>query len=611
MKRSIAWLIIATALSLVLLLTSCGQPASTSNTSAPSTTAATTAPKPTTTAPSTTAAPTTAPADKPKYGGVFTGFVTTDTGNWDPAQMRDLMGFQISITNEPLMMGDWAKGPAGSKESSWQYGAIGNASLSTGQLAESYEIPDNQHLIFHIRKGVKYWNKAPANGREFTAEDAAWNLKAQWDFPGGNFQNFFAKSEWLTNVEVIDKYTVKLTFPPNNQGTHFWEDGQRAYMMLKEAYPNQKEWRNNLGTGAFMVTDYVANSAMTFARNPDYWQKNPVGPGKGDQLPYLDGMKILVLPDFSTRLAAFRTGKLDMISAPALTWEDWKDLNNTMTYKPDYVTYYGANTQPTGREDKAPFDNLKVRQALNLAIDKQAILKDYYQGHGALLGWPYYDLPEYKDLYIPLDQLPSKPMLPGSGASVQELVKGGNPAKAKQLLAEAGYPNGFKTSIYSYQAADTDFLSIIKAQLAPVGVDLDIKVVDGGVYRNLEQQRTFEQMWYKPSKQYFLTHYMFELRKESQDCASFFDSPETRAVLATIGKTLAVDDQAWRKPLKDLTPFMLEQSISIWTPVSEKYMVWQPWYKNFNGAVQLGAYLPWHFNYFTWIDTDLKKNMSK
>jgi len=521
------------------------------------------------------------------------------------------MGFQISITNEPLMMGDWAKGPSGSKESSWQYGAIGNASLSTGQLAESYEIPDNQHLIFHIRKGIKYWNKAPANGREFTAEDAAWNLKVQWDFPGGNFQNFFAKSEWLTNVEAIDKYTVKLTFPPNNQGTHFWEDGQRAYMMLKEAYPNQKEWRNNLGTGAFMVTDYVANSAMTFARNPDYWQKNPVGPGKGDQLPYLDGMKILVLPDFSTRLAAFRTGKLDMISAPALTWEDWKDLNNTMTYKPDYVTYYGANTQPTGREDKAPFDNLKVRQALNLAIDKQAILKDYYQGHGALLGWPYYDLPEYKDLYIPLDQLPSKPMLPGSGASVQELVKGGNPAKAKQLLAEAGYPNGFKTSIYSYQAADTDFLSIIKAQLAPVGVDLDIKVVDGGVYRNLEQQRTFEQMWYKPSKQYFLTHYMFELRKESQDCASFFDSPETRAVLATIGKTLAVDDQAWRKPLKDLTPFMLEQSISIWTPVSEKYMVWQPWYKNFNGAVQLGAYLPWHFSYFTWIDTDLKKNMSK
>ena len=149
MKRSTVWFLCAIVLSLALLLMSCGQPAATTTTP-PKTTAPTTAPN--TTAPVTTAKP----ADKPKYGGVFTGFITTDTGNWDPAQMRDLMGFQISITNEPLMMGDWARGPAGTNESTWQYGAIGNASLSTGQLAESYEIPDNQHIIFHIRKGVKY-----------------------------------------------------------------------------------------------------------------------------------------------------------------------------------------------------------------------------------------------------------------------------------------------------------------------------------------------------------------------------------------------------------------------------------------------------------------------
>jgi peptide/nickel transport system substrate-binding protein len=591
----------------VLILTSCGSGATTS------TPAKTTAPKPATTtsvAPPSPIATSVAPkpSDKPKYGGTYTGFITVDTGNWDPAQLRDLMGFQISITNEPLMMGDWAKGPAGTNESSWQYGAIGNAGLCTGQLAESYEIPDNQHIIFHIRKGVHYWNKPPANGREFTAEDAAWNIKVQWDFPGGNFQGFFAKSEWLTDVKALDKYTVQLTFPANSQGTQFWEDGQRCYMMLKEGFPNQKEWKNNLGTGAFMVTDWVSNTAMTFTRNPDYWQKNPVGPGKGDQLPYLDGFKLLVIPDLSTRLAAFRTGKLD--SYAGLTWEDFADLQKTTPYPVESVVTYGANVQPTGREDKAPFDNLKVRQALNLAIDKQAILKDYYKGHGQLLGWPYYPTPEYSDLYIPLEQLPTKPALEGSGASVQELIKGGNPEKAKQLLKEAGYPNGFKTSIYSYQTTDTDFLSIIKAQLAPVGVDLDIKVVDGGVYRNLEQQRTFEQMFYKPAKQYFLAHYMFELRKESQDCPSFFDSPEVRATLVTINKTLAVDDKAWRKALKDLTPYMLEQAIAIWLPVSDKYNAWQPWLKNYYGASTLGAMLPWHWLYFSWMDTDQKSKLT-
>ena len=591
MTRKCVLLTLGILTSLVLILVSCGPGSST-----------TTAPQTTTVAPVTTsAAPVTSkPADKPKYGGTFTGFITADTGNWDPAQIRDLRGFQISITNEPLMMGDWAKGPAGTNESSWLYGAIGNASLSTGQLAESYEIPDNQHIIFHIRKGIKYWNKPPANGREFTAEDAAWNIKTQWDFPGGNFQNFFAKTEWLTSVEVLDKYTIKLTFPPNSQGTHFWEDGQRCYMMLKEAYPNQKDWQNNLGTGAYMVTDYVPATAMTFARNPTYWQKNPVGPGKGDQLPYLDGFKLIVIPDLSTRLAAFRTGKIDYYMP--MPWEDFQDMQNTMTYKFESVINYGAVLQPIGREDKPPFDDIRVRQALNLAVDKVSILRDYYKGHGLLLGYPYYPTPEYKDLYIPLEQLP---------ASAQELVKGGNVEKAKQLLKDAGYPNGFKTSIYSNNPTDTDFLSIIKEQLSKVGVDMDIKVIDTGPYSNLAMTRTFEGMWLGASKQYFLTHYMFEYRKESQDCLSFFDSPETRAVLETVNKTLAVDDKAWRKAMRDITPFLLEQAIAIWMPVSDKYTVWQPWLKNFYGSTQLGAFLPWHWLYFSWIDQDLKKSFGK
>jgi peptide/nickel transport system substrate-binding protein len=599
MKRSAIWVILATLVSAVLLLASCG-PSSSTTTSA--TTAATTAPKTTTVAPQPTTT-TPAAAQKPKYGGVLTTFVTTDTSNWDPAQMRDLMGFQISITNEPLMMGDWARGPSGSKESSWQYGAIGNASLCTGQLAESYELPNNETLIFKIRKGIKWRNVPPANGREFTADDVAWNIKTQWDFPGGNFQGFFPPAERLISVKAIDKYTVELKFPPNTQGTHFWEDGQRCYMMLPELYPKQSDWKNNLGTGAFYVSDYVPNSIITFAKNPTYWQTDPVGPGKGSSLPYLDGIKIMVIPDLSTRMAAFRTGKLDWLGgAPLPTWEDWEDLKRTMPYLPEAVVTYGAVSQPTGREDKAPFNDIKVRQALNLAVDKVGILKDYYQGHGALLGWPYYDLPEYKDLYTPLDQLP---------ANVQELVKGGNPEKAKQLLKEAGYPNGFKTSIYASNSVDADFLSIIKAQLSKVSIDLEIKVVDGGVYRNLEQQRTFEGMFYKPSKQYFLSHYMFELRSESQDCASFFDSPQTRAVLATIGKSLAIDDKAWRKPLKDLTPFMMEQSIAMWLPVAEKYIVWQPWLKNYNGASTLGAFLPMHWAYFAWIDGDLKKSLGR
>jgi peptide/nickel transport system substrate-binding protein len=599
MKRNYLWLLLATILSVVaLLLASCGTSTTTTTTAANT--------QPPVTASKTTAAPagpttTVAASQKPKYGGTFAAAQPSDTALWDPGQGFDLMGFQISITNEALMSGDWAKGPAGTGETDWQYGAVGRPSLGQGLLAESWQIPDNQHLIFHIRKGVKWWNKPPANGREFTADDVVWNIKQQWSIPAGNFQNFFSKPERLIDAVALDKYTVQLTVPPNTQGIHFWEDGQRAYMMLPELFPKQADWHNALGTGPYMVSDYVPGSEITMVRNPSYWQTNPVGPGKGDQLPYLDGMKFFVIPDIYTRESAFRTGKLDIISG--VVWEDWQNIMNTMPYKPQYVQTYGANFLPTGREDKnLPFNDVRVRQAMNLAFDKQSIVKDYYQGHAALLGWPYYNTPAYSDLYTPLEQMP---------ADVQELVKGGNVAKAKQLLTDAGYPNGFKTSIYSSNSLDSDFLSIIKAQLAQVNIDLSIKQIDPGVFASTERARSWEEMWYKATKQYFLPHYMFEMRPESNDSAAFWDSTQTRQVYNDINKTMGMDDQVWRKELKDVTPYVLQQSFAIWLPVAYKFNGWQPWIQNYYGASTMSAFQPYHAMDYTWEDAALKSSLGK
>jgi peptide/nickel transport system substrate-binding protein len=419
-------------------------------------------------------------ADKAKYGGIYTSAITADTALWDATQGFDLLGFQISLTNEPLLAGDWSRGPTGTGETDWQHGQVGDSTMAAGQLAESWEIPDNERLIFKIRKGVKWWNKPPANGRELVAADIVWNIKIQWANPGGNFQSFFSPPERLISVEEVDKYTVKLTVPPNTQGIHYWEDGIRCYMMLPELYPKQTDWKQALGTGAFMVKDYVPASTIAMEKNPNYWQKDPAGPDKGNQLPYLDGIKFLVIPELSTRMVAFRTGKIDMM--PAIAWEDWEDLQKTVGYKFEYVQTFGANFLPTGRQDKdLPFEDVRVRQAMNLAVDKVGILRDYYKGHGDILGWPYYNTPAYKDLLTPLDQLP---------ANVQELVKGGNPEKAKQLLKEAGYPNGFKTNIVSSTTEQTDFLSIIKGQLGKAGIDMEIKVVEPGVFRSIERGRT-------------------------------------------------------------------------------------------------------------------------
>ena len=125
----------------------------------------------------------------------------------------------------------------------------------------------------------------------------------------------------------------------------------------------------------------------------------------------------------------------------------------------------------------------------------------------------------------------------------------------------------------------------------------------------MDRGRTWEEMWYKGTKQHFLPHYLFEVRPESNDCASFFEHERVREVLALINKNLAIDDSAWRPALRDLTPFLLEQSIAIWLPIPYSYLCWQPWLKNYYGATSLGAMLPHHHTYYNWIDTDLKKEM--
>ena len=137
------------------------------------------------------------------------------------------------------------------------------------------------------------------------------------------------------------------------------------------------------------------------------------------------------------------------------------------------------------RTDKAPFSDIRVRQAMMMATDFQTINKGLYNGEAQLVSWPYYYTKAYADLYLGLDD-------PECPASVKELYTY-NPDQAKELLKEAGYPNGFKASLIML-STQTDYYSIIKDQWSKVGISLTFDVRDAGVKNNIMDARSYDSL---------------------------------------------------------------------------------------------------------------------
>ena len=173
--------------------------------------------------------------EEPKYGGTYTDLTMGDPSGYDPRVIMNLMCPTIWITHDELLTGDWTKGPAGTGETDWSLGFLGQISLLTGKLVDSWELPDDETIVYHLMKGVHFSydpennNEASrlVNGREMTADDVAWSAKTEWEAPGSNFQVFFKPEQWLTEFNVIDRYTVEFKTPSTAQGTNLLESGER------------------------------------------------------------------------------------------------------------------------------------------------------------------------------------------------------------------------------------------------------------------------------------------------------------------------------------------------------------------------------------------------
>jgi len=617
LRKKIIWLSVVSLIVAAFVLSACG---GTSTTTSGATTS-----KPAT---GTTAAgdgTTTGHAATPIYGGTLTTATAGDINSWDPTTTSTIFVGHMPYTSSKLIQGDWTKGPQGTGQTSWEIGYLSDITLMTGELASSWDLPDPTTVVYHINKNAT-WYKNPnatansiVNGRKVTAQDVAWNIIYQYNWPGAWQTVTYppVKPDKVTDqilpgpsgslrplsVTATDDSTVTVKLPPNDS-IQLLEMGANMYSNPPELWTKStgiKSWKDIIGSSAWIMSDYVAGSQITYSKNPDYWETDPLYPGKNYKWPYADKLQILIIADSSTLQTAIRTAKIDYYEPVfgGLTHDQYTTLKgqaNGLLSK----RRIGSTPILAMRTDQDPFKDVRVRQALNMAVDKQTWLSQYLKGDGALLGFPYPPEIDYQKYYTPLDQMP---------ADVQSLYKF-DATQAKKLLSDAGFPNGFKVqAITSAQSPNPDEVSAIADYLSKVGVTLDIKVLDVNTYNSQGTSNNYDGMWYGGGGGYWAPDEQLTTKPGVSTNKGHINDPYYNTLSATIAANMIPNPDAYFKAMKDEGVKELQTAWGIFMPMPYQYVVWWPWIKNYDGIGWTGWAGAWQWQKSIFIDSNQKKTL--
>ena len=266
---------------------------------------------------------------------------------------------------------------------------------------------------------------------------------------------------------------------------------------------------------------------------------------------------------------------------------EWTSYLSTVTY----VIYMRLD------KPELPFGDIKVRQALNMAIDRQAIKDEYYGGNAVIFHYPIVPVVDFMDMYTPLEELPE---------SVRERYEY-HPDKAKQLLAEAGYPNGFKTSLICTSSA-VDLLSIVKAYWEAIGVELELEPKEVPVWSSTILGKRHKEMAYTYTG-CSAPYKMNDFKPGNPQNNSMVDDQRCIDAYAEVCKYYPLELAKTNQIIKEVSQYITEQAWVVDLPHSYSYVVWWPWVKGFQGESSVGYYANYNYMTFTWIDEELKKEM--
>src|SRR5262252_2416492 len=430
-------------------------------------------------------------------------------------------------------------------------------------LAESWEEPDELTYVFHLRRGVKWHNKPPLNGRELVADDVKFTFDRFLNEKANVLRDTL---EPVDRVEVVHRYTVKFVLKePFVWLAHRLANPEGMWIIAPEVvqkFGDLKKWESAIGTGPFLLERYEPNVKTVFKRNPAYFLAGQ---------PYVDGVEWLVLEDESTGLAMYRTGKID-----AGPWHWWSvrqaDLESLKKSHP-HLMYRDFLSIVTGgitmRNDQPPFNDVRVRRAISHALDRQAIIEAVYI-RGEATPAIGRGLTEWS---LPVDQL-------GAGAQYYQY----NPKEAKRLLVEAGYPKGFTTQLIATSGLGRDLVDtaqLVQRCLKDVGIEAELKLQEYGAYMATTFQGKYEGMVYGPTTgardpdEPLYTRYF----PDQPLNRGYVNDPKMAAMLKEQRRTK--DLEARKQIIFALQRYEAEQQYYVYTNSVMMTGSWQPYVKNY------------------------------
>lgn len=533
--------------------------------------------------------------EKPRPGGtleVGTVHVTISALSWDPGDWPWKFNHDAGQMYESLLVADLNQSKGRGGKYPFTSFAFLPGDAIRGELAESWEWETPMRLVVRLRKGIMYPDKPGVMAsREFTADDVIFTQNRMATSPKqvGDLYTFIDKTT------ARDKHTLVYDL---KEYVADWDlrlgYGFTAAVIPKEvADAGASNWKNANGTGPFRLTDYVPGNSQTYEKNPVYWGKETIAEAE-HKLPLIDRVTFRIIKDTSTQVTALRTGKLDILEN--IGWENVESLKKS---SPDlkWSRVIGSPHMLALRMDTKPFDDVRVRRALNMAVDKQAIVKQFYGGNAEMLGFPMH--PDWTGYYEPLAQMPD---------DIKELFTY-DLGKAKKLLAEAGYADGFtfKVQACACNPVGLDLLAVLAASYEPLKVKLDVQVMEYAAQLSVMNNNTNAAGYlhtvgmanpFTTTRVNFVSH--------TYNPSQFSDP----AFAAKYAAGASERDEGKRHALfREMARDGLRAAPLVFLPTPHYFAAWWPWVKNYNGETRAGAAKPAPIYARLWIDQELKKKM--